>query len=63
MSSRTDRAAAGFLTSLVQLSTVALLQMLLVPVVVHRAGQETLGVYGAFSQILVLMSLMDLENS
>jgi len=60
MSSRTDRAAAGFLTSLVQLSTVALLQMLLVPVVVHRAGQETLGVYGAFSQILVLMSLMDL---
>jgi O-antigen/teichoic acid export membrane protein len=60
MSSRTDRAAAGFLTSLVQLSTVALLQLLLVPVVVHRAGQDALGAYAAFSQILVLMSLMDL---
>jgi O-antigen/teichoic acid export membrane protein len=60
MSTRTDRAAAGFLTSLVQLSTVALLQLLLVPVVVQRAGQEALGAYAALSQILVLMSLMDL---
>ena len=60
MSTRTDRAAAGFLTSMVQLSTVALLQLLLVPVVVQRAGQEALGAYAALSQILVLMSLMDL---
>jgi len=59
MSTRTDRAAAGFLTSFVQLSTVALLQMVLVPVVVQSAGQETLGAYAAFSQILVLLSLMD----
>ena len=60
MSTRTDRAAAGFLTSLIQLSTVAVLQLMLVPVVVHRAGQEALGAYAALSQILVLMSLMDL---
>ncbi len=60
MSTRTDRAAAGFLTSLVQLSTLALLQLLLVPIVVHRAGQEALGAYAALSQILVMMSLMDL---
>ena len=60
MTTRTDRAAAGFVTSFVQLSTVALLQMVLVPVVVQGAGQETLGAYAAFSQILVLMSLMDL---
>ena len=60
MNTRTDRAAAGFLTSLVQLSTVALLQLLLVPVVIQRAGQEALGAFAALSQILVLMSLMDL---
>ncbi|MEO8128925.1 MAG: oligosaccharide flippase family protein [Bryobacteraceae bacterium] len=59
MTTRTDRAAAGFLTSIVQLSTVAVLQLLLVPVVVQHAGQETLGAYAAFSQAVVLMSLMD----
>src|SRR5437879_5802287 len=60
LTNRTDRAAAGFVTSVIQLSIVAVLQIALVPVIMRKAGHETLGAYAALTQMLLMLSLMDL---
>lgn len=61
--SRTNRAASGFLTSLLQYATQILVQVLLAPVVLRLAGREALGAFAAIMQTLTFLGLVDIVHS
>jgi O-antigen/teichoic acid export membrane protein len=60
---RSSRAAKGFVTSIFQFTAQILVQVLLSPVVLKLAGRETLGAYAAITQVLMLISLIDIVGS
>ena len=57
---RTSRAIAGMLTSILQYALLMVLQFLLAPVVLKYAGQEALGSYSFLMQIISWAALTDL---
>lgn len=57
--SRSERAGKGFVASVIQYCTQALLQVLLAPIVLRVAGRETLGAYAAIMQTLGILYLFD----
>jgi O-antigen/teichoic acid export membrane protein len=57
--SRKDRAASGFLSSIIQFGVQVALQIALAPVVLKVAGKETLGAYAAVMQFLGYLNLLD----
>lgn len=59
-SSRTSRAISGTLTSVAEVGLRLGLQAALLPLVLHVAGQETLGAYGALVQVIGCLALVDL---
>ncbi len=59
-SSRTSRAVAGTITSLMQYAFIMLLQFILAPVVLRIAGKEVLGAYSFLMQIISWAALTDL---
>jgi O-antigen/teichoic acid export membrane protein len=59
-SSRTSRAAKGTLTSVLQFGLQSGLQLLLSPVILRVAGQETLGAYAILMQVISYLALTDL---
>lgn len=61
--SRTEKAAKGFVTGIFQYAVQILVQIFLAPVVLHFAGREALGAYGAISQVLLLFGLIDVVHS
>jgi len=61
--SRTKRAAAGTLTSLLQFVVQIGLQLLLTPLVLRWAGQDTLGAYAIIIQVIGYIGLLDLGFS
>lgn len=60
VSTRTSRAVAGTITSLLQYAFIILLQILLAPVVLRIAGQEVLGAYSFLMQLVSWAALTDL---
>jgi O-antigen/teichoic acid export membrane protein len=60
MTTRTSRAISGTLTSFVEFGLRLGLQAALAPLVLHVAGQETLGAYGALMQVIGYLALVDL---
>ena len=60
MTTRTSRAISGTLTSFVEFGLRIGLQAALAPLVLHVAGQETLGAYGALMQVIGYLALVDL---
>jgi O-antigen/teichoic acid export membrane protein len=58
--SRTSRAFAGTITSLLQYAFIIVLQFLLAPIVLRTAGQEVLGVYAFLMQVISWTALTDL---
>lgn len=61
--SRSDRAAKGYLAALVQYFTRIAVQIVLAPLVLVMAGAETLGAYAAITQVLALLSFLDVTGS
>jgi O-antigen/teichoic acid export membrane protein len=61
--SRTDRAAKGFVTSILQYLAQIAVQLLLAPVVLKLAGREALGAFAAITQVLGFLSLVDIAHS
>jgi O-antigen/teichoic acid export membrane protein len=61
--SRSNKAAKGFATSLLQSLSQILVQILLAPVVLRMAGKESLGAYAAIMQAVGLLSLVDIAGS
>jgi O-antigen/teichoic acid export membrane protein len=59
-STRTSRAVAGTITSILQYAFIILLQLLLAPVVLRIAGQEVLGAYSFLMQMVSWAALTDL---
>jgi len=59
MTSRTNKAVKGTLTSLVQFSVLLVLQTVLAPVVLKIAGQEVLGAYSIVMQIIGYGLILD----
>ena len=59
-STRTSRAVAGIITSLLQYAVIILLQFMVAPVVLHIAGQEVLGAYSFLMQVVSWAVLTDL---
>lgn len=59
-STRTSRAVAGTITSLLQYAFIILLQLLLAPIVLRIAGQEVLGAYSFLMQMVNWAALTDL---
>jgi len=60
---RVDRAAKGFVTSIVQYLIISLSQILLAPFILRVAGTEVLGAYSFIMQILGIGVLLDLGLS
>ena len=60
MTTRTSRAISGTLTSFVEFGLRIGLQAVLAPLVLHVAGQETLGAYGVLMQAIGYLALVDL---
>lgn len=60
MSTRTSRAISGTLTSFLQCGLRIGLQAVLAPLVLHVAGQETLGAYSILMQVIGYLALVDL---
>lgn len=60
MSTRTSRAISGTLTSFLEFGLRIVLQAALAPVVLHVAGQETLGAYAVLMQAIAYLLLVDL---
>jgi O-antigen/teichoic acid export membrane protein len=58
--SRKERAAKGFAANLLQFFLQTALQILLVPLILKVAGQETLGAYAALMQAVGYLILLDL---
>lgn len=63
MSSRTNKAVKGTVTSFLQYGVFIILQALLAPLVLKVAGQETLGAYSILMQIIGYGILLDLGFS
>ena len=61
--SRSDRAAKGFLTSILQYVFQIGVQALLAPIVLKVAGREALGAYAAIMQTLSFIALVDIAHS
>jgi len=59
-STRTSRAVAGTITSLLQYAFIILLQFLLAPAILRIAGQEVLGAYSFLMQMISWAALTDL---
>src|SRR5437879_13653199 len=57
--SRTNRAAAGFVFSILQFGTQILLQAILAPVILRYGGRELLGTFAIISQSISIMALLD----
>ncbi|MCU1306570.1 MAG: hypothetical protein JWN45_1265 [Acidobacteriaceae bacterium] len=57
--SRTNRAAAGFVFSILQFGTQILLQAILAPVILRYGGRELLGTFAIISQSTSIMALLD----
>lgn len=60
---RVDRAAAGMMTSILQYALQILLQLMLAPLVLLKAGQETLGAYVILMQAVGYLTLLDMGFS
>ena len=58
-SSRTSRALNGILMSFLQVGLALVLQAALSPLVLHIAGQETLGAYAILLQVIGYLALVD----
>ncbi len=63
MSSRTNKAFKGAVTSLLQYGIFILLQIILTPLILKVAGQEVLGAYSIIMQIIGYGILLDLGFS
>jgi len=61
--SRTDKAAKGYVASIVQYALQIAVQAALAPVVLRVAGKETLGAYAAVMQIVGYLALLDIGGS
>lgn len=61
--SRSDRAAKGYLAALVQYFSRIAVQIILAPLILLKAGPETLGAYAAITQLLALLRVMDVTGS
>lgn len=61
--SRFSRAFYGTVTSFFQYAVQIGLQLLLAPLLLNKAGQETLGAYAAISQAVIYLGLLDLGFS
>lgn len=61
--SRTDRAAKGVATAMLQYGVLIALQLVLAPLVLRTAGQETLGAYAIIGQAIGYLGLLDLGFS
>lgn len=61
--SRSDRAFKGYLAALVQYFSRIAVQIILAPLILAKAGPETLGAYAAISQLLVLLKVLDVTGS
>lgn len=61
--SRSDRAAKGYLAALVQYFSRIAVQIILAPLILAKAGPETLGAYAAITQLLVLLKILDVTGS
>ena len=59
-STRTSRAMAGTITSLLQYAFIMVLQFILAPVILRIAGKEVLGAYSFLLQIISWAALTDL---
>ena len=59
MTTRTNKAVKGIVTSLMQLGVLAILQMVLAPIVLKIAGQEVLGAYVIVMQIIGYGLILD----
>lgn len=60
---RTQRAASGVFTSFLQYGVQICLQIILIPVILRAAGQETLGAYAIIMQAIGYLALVDLGIS
>ena len=60
MSDRTSRAISGTISSFIEFVLRLGLQVALAPLLLHVAGQETLGVYGILVQLMAYLALVDL---
>ncbi len=61
--SRSDRAAKGYLAALVQYFSRIAVQIILAPLILAKAGPETLGAYAAITQLLALLKILDVTGS
>jgi O-antigen/teichoic acid export membrane protein len=60
---RADRAAKGYIAGVLQLTLYMALQAVLAPVVLKRAGAQTLGAYGAIMQVVAAFAVFQLAFS
>jgi O-antigen/teichoic acid export membrane protein len=58
---RTARATSGYITGAIQYGVQIGLQVLLAPLVLRRAGAETLGVYAILMQATAYLNLLDMS--
>jgi len=63
MNTRTARAFNGMITSLIQYAVQSGLQLIMAPLLLRTAGQETLGAYAILAQAIGYMALVDLGFS
>ena len=59
MTSRTNKAVKGTITSLVQFGVLVILQTVLTPAILKIAGQEVLGAYSIVMQIIGYGLILD----
>lgn len=63
MNTRTSRAFNGMITSVIQYAVQSGLQIVMAPLLLRTAGQETLGAYAILAQAIGYMALVDLGFS
>ncbi len=63
MNTRTSRAFNGMITSVIQYAVQSGLQIIMAPLLLRTAGQETLGAYAILAQAIGYMALVDLGFS
>jgi O-antigen/teichoic acid export membrane protein len=63
LTNRTERAVKGTLVSFFQYGTQILLQLLLAPLVLRMAGQESFGAYALLMQVVAYLAMTDLGFS
>lgn len=58
-SSKSDRALGGIVTALIQVAAQGALQVLLAPLILNRAGRETLGAFAIVMQVTSYLTVID----